>query len=117
MSLTNIKEKTLLKKWAVSNGNDKITRNVLSNIDNSCESYWIELGDNETYILEYGFDTISDLQNEIKHALPDEIFQDMYMPLAVASFKLRRSENRRSSADDSNEANPYFIIPDFVYNF
>lgn len=117
MNLTDIKEKELLKQWAASNENDTVTRKVLSSIDRTCESYWTKMSENDTYISEYGFENMSDLENGIKNALPDNMFQSMYMPLTIASFKLRQHTEASKTSTENTEDSSCFAIPDFVYNF
>ena len=117
MNLIDIKEKSLLKEWASSHANDKITSEVLCRVDKECESYWIKKDENESYISDYSFDNMSELQKEMEHALPDDLFQEMFIPLTIAAFKLRQFENTTHTEEPETKDHPSFEIPDFVYNF
>lgn len=118
MNLTDIKEKDLLKEWASSHASPEITKAILSGINTESESYWTTCDTSEENIIEYGFDTMDELQKQLEHLLSDEIFRDIHTRLTVSAFKLRQLSQRpqHESSEDDGE-NPNFVIPDFVYNF
>lgn len=121
MHWINMSEKEILKVWSIEQYTEKLTKMYLPQPDTLMESYWLEY-DNDKNIIEYDFSDFSELSALLKSELSEEYFNNLILPLTVATFKEYKSvsnnnfSNSKVILDDKSNKDE-FSIPEFVYVF
>ncbi|MDE6626710.1 MAG: hypothetical protein K2K56_10150 [Lachnospiraceae bacterium] len=114
MNSINIKERQMLQEWASVHSDENI-------FDRRCKvdenSYFVSRNREDTYIMKYKFETIAQLQENIKRICGDEIDLQTQKLLAIAAFKCKASQ-----VEDTHEANAKNNVdrgklPEFTYAF
>ena len=106
MSLISKREQNFLSDWAKSAESRMAKEQVHT------ESYFEDRTDEKNYLVEYVFDTATDLDKMIKQILGDKMDDTLRKVCEIAACK---EENRRSEKEEKEAETS--IIPEFIYNF
>lgn len=113
-------EKEIIVEWAKKESSKELAGKYLSMLEFKIKSYWCKY-DNDNEIIDYDFETVSDLKELLEQELEEEFYKDLYLPLAVAAFKERRIVQTDTDISDNDSVSKVgveeFSIPDFVYTF
>ena len=115
MNSIESREIELLKKWAKDNYSDQLKQDILSCMDKDCNSYWTPCT-NDDNVIEYHFQDIASLKRLLENTLQENIYSELYLPLAVAAFKGYRKNNVVQETGENGKTEK-IDIPDFVYVF
>lgn len=120
MCWTNMNEKEIIVEWAKKESSKELASKYLSMPEFKIRSYWCKYG-NGNEIIDYDFETVSDLKELLEQELEEDFYKDLYLPLAVAAFKERRIVQTDIDICEDNSTSKIgieeFSIPDFVYIF
>lgn len=115
MSLISEREQIFLSNWA-KNASSRMAEEAVCS-----ESYFEERTNEETYLVEYVFDTVSNMDEMIQKVLGDGWDEKLRKVCEVAALK------ERSRVTSGNEKNKQIVaekqdekenqIPEFIYNF
>jgi hypothetical protein len=122
MRWTDMSEKDMLKAWAKEEYSPELEQQYLPKPDAQCESYW-EKYDDRCDISEFGFNTIPELNAQLKDIMLENRYDDILLPLTVATFSGAEKVKMSKTIGDNNHNNlprengDGFEIPEFVYVF
>ncbi len=118
MRWTSREEKGMIKEWAEAEKTAERMGQYLPQPDAGTESYW-ERHDETGAIMEYSFESISDLKEILEKELPEEFYKELLLPLAVATFKGEPSGHMTvtDKGETDSKQGDGFEIPEFVYVF
>ena len=117
MRWTDMDEKEMIKAWAAEEYSEEIQREYLPQPDVCRESYWADY-DNGGNLMEYDFSSISELLVLLEAELPEKKMEELFKPIAVATFKQRARESVDGRIlTEAGEEVGKMEIPEFVYIF
>lgn len=107
MRLIDLKEKQMLAEWAERHVQDDFKRSEEE------KSYFKDRCDEDTYMMEYDFFTIADLELLMERVSKGGIPADVRHILAVAAFKAKpeKPDGRKTRSGERES------IPEFIYVF
>ena len=114
----NDKEKLMLYEWGKTNGIDYRFQEV----DQNKESYYIMRGTEEdssnTYIREYGFETLPEFMKELDALWKDEkLTESIKKAVGVAAIKNKPVKALQITVEIIDKEEPQDKLPAFIYNF
>lgn len=113
----NDKEKQMLYEWAKTNGIDY----HFPYIDLNRKSYFIRRGTengSNSYIREYGFETLPEFMRELNVLWKDEkVTEPIKKAVGVAAIKNKPMKVKQETAWTINKEEPQDKLPVFIYNF
>lgn len=115
MSLISEREQLYLSNWA------KTTKSRMAKRIISSESYFEKRTNEETYLIEYAFDTANEMDEIIQKVLGENLDEKLRKVCEVAALKerSRREDEKVDSKQDIVEGcgQEEGQIPEFIYNF
>ena len=113
----NDKEKQMLYEWAKTNGSDY----HFQEINQNKESYFIRRGTEDgknSYIREYGFETLPEFMKELEVLWQDEkVTESIKKAVGVAAIKNKPVKIKQETVKTINQEEPQDKLPAFIYNF
>lgn len=115
MSLISEREQTYLSNWAKT-AESRMAEEVVSG-----ESYFEKRTNEETYLVEYVFDTAGNMDQMIQKVLGDSQDEKLRRVCEVAALKERsrrvdeKGKNQQTVTGKQDEEESQ--IPEFIYNF
>lgn len=113
----NDKEKQMLYEWAKTNGIDY----HFQDIDLNRKSYFVQRGTEDSsnsYIWEYGFETLPEFKRELDLLWQDEkITESIKKAVGVAAIKNKPLKVKQETVEIINKEEPQDKLPVFIYNF
>lgn len=113
----NDKEKQMLYEWAKTRGIDY----HFPGIDLNRKSYFIQRGTEDSsnsYIREYGFETLPELMKELNVVQENEkVTASIKKAVGVASIKNKPVKVKQKTTWTINKEEPQDKPPVFIYNF
>lgn len=106
MSLTNISEKSRLKNWAMT---EKDSRLFFNEESETAETFWAARKQEESYIMEYSFETLQEFENLCKKFLNERAGKNIQRVVSVAAFK--------NTPQDEMEDTQQEALPEYRYTF
>ena len=106
MSSISTREQNFLSDWAKS-AESRMTKEPVHT-----ESYFEDRTDERNYLVEYGFDTVADMDKMIKQILDDNMDKTLRKVCEIAAYK---EGNRQPEKEEKEEETS--VIPEFIYNF
>ena len=106
MSLISAKEQDFLSSWA------KTAESKMEKVPVCPDTYFEKRAGKQNYIVEYAFNTISDMDEMIKRVLGDNMDDKLRRVCESGAFK----EGNRQQEKDENEKGGT-MIPEFIYTF
>ncbi|MCM1154145.1 MAG: hypothetical protein NC489_15155 [Ruminococcus flavefaciens] len=111
--MDNEKEKNMLREWAEKNN----FVYQFSKIEKEKESYFIQCQES-SYIREYGFETLSELFQELDCMWQGEkCMEQIKKAVGVATLKNKPSEEIPKQVEKSHTDEAREVLPEFIYNF
>ena len=113
----NDKEKQMLYEWAETNGIDY----HFQEIDQKKTSYFLQRGiedDRNSYIREYGFETLPEFMEELDILWENEkVTESIKKAVGVAAIKNKPMKVIQETVEAINKEEPQDKLPAFIYNF
>ena len=113
----NDKEKQMLYEWGKTNG----INYHFQGIDQHTESYYIQRGtegDGNSYIQEYGFETLPEFIKELDVLWGNErLTESIKKAVGVATIKNKPTKAIQETVEKINKEESQDKLPAFIYNF
>lgn len=110
----NDKEKQMLYEWGKANG----ASYHFPQIDKAEKSYYIRRETEDSYIREYGFETLPELVKELDTMWGnEEAMQSIKKVVGVAAIKNKPVEVIQKSIEKDKKDEREDRLPAFIYNF
>lgn len=106
MNLTDKREVKKLLEWAVENEGKSLT-------DNDKESFWKIRGQENTYMMPYGFKTIQEFEKSYNFIFEKEADMEIQRTVAIAAFSSRTDHERNHAQRESAMEK----MPEYIYVF
>ncbi len=114
MNSTNIKERQMLQEWAAANSDSgALDKESAENED----TYFITRKRVDTYMMQYKFENIPQLQEGIAKVCGDQIDPKTQKLLAVAAFKCRKTQSEDTQTTEMKNSVDRGKLPEFTYAF
>lgn len=112
------REKELIYEWACGYGSEESEKAVFSPIDRNAESYFVKRDNQEEYLHEYGFQTLSELRTVLEAMWQGEAYMNAVMkPVLVGAMKNRIETYREGEKTVSGEIKATEKLQPYIYNF
>lgn len=117
----NQKEKEKIYQWACAyeKSDPGLTHSVFTGKDEKQSTYFTACK-NTVHLKEYGFDTVTELKDQLKNLWENEPYmQEMITVVCVATFKNRNRtrEIKESGQDVDGTYRKEAVLPSYIYNF